>query len=77
MAISDRGQLVCITLYRIFRFVSPALYVSERKYVIRVAKDGYVMYNLVVTAVITSTSYVFTLPLVALPMWVLYEMGII
>lgn len=145
-------------LYQIFRFVSPALYVNERKYVVRVVGGGYVMFLsgvllsyflifpltfrflgtyqvsgevenmialqsyistlmtmslamglvleipilswlfaklgflsadfmrkyrrhaivviLVVAAVITPTSDVFTLSLVALPMWVLYEMSI-
>lgn len=145
-------------LYQLFRFVSPALYVNERKYVVRVVGGGYVMFLsgvllsyflifpltfrflgtyqvsgevenmitlqsyistlmtmsmamglvfeipilswlfaklgflsadfmqkyrrhaivviLVVAAVITPTSDVFTLSLVALPMWVLYETSI-
>lgn len=145
-------------LYQLFRFVSPALYVNERKYVVRVVAGGYVMFLsgvllsyflifpltfrflgtyqvsgevenmialqsyistlmtmslaiglvfempilswlfakmgflsadfmrkhrkhaivviLVVAAIITPTSDVFTLSLVALPMWVLYEISI-
>lgn len=145
-------------LYQLFRFVSPALYVNERKYVVRVVAGGYVMFMsgvllnyflifpltfrflgtyqvsgevenmialqsyistlmtmslaiglvfempilswlfakmgflsadfmrkhrkhaivviLVVAAIITPTSDVFTLSLVALPMWVLYEISI-
>ena len=31
-------------LYQLFRFVSPALYVNERKYVVRVVAGGYVMF---------------------------------
>lgn len=146
-------------LYQLFRFVSPALYVNERKYVVRVVAGGYVMFLsgvllsyflifpltfrflgtyqvsgevenmialqsyistlmtmslaiglvfempilswlfakmgflsadymrkyrkhaivviLVVAAIITPTSDVFTLSLVALPMWVLYEISIL
>lgn len=146
-------------LYQLFRFVSPALYVNERKYVVRVVGGGYVMFLsgvllsyflifpltfrflgtyqvsgevenmialqsyistlmtmslaiglvfempilswlfaklgflsadfmrkyrkhaivgiLVVAAIITPTSDVFTLSLVALPMWVLYEISIL
>ena len=146
-------------LYQLFRFVSPALYVNERKYVVRVVGGDYVMFLsgvllsyflifpltfrflgtyqvsgevenmialqsyistlmtmslvmglvfeipilswlsaklgllsacfmrrywkhaivviLVVTAIITPTSNVFTLSLVALPMWVLYEVSIL
>lgn len=145
-------------LYQLFRFVSPALYVNERKYAVRVVGGGYVMFLsgvllsyflifpltfrflgtyqvsgevenmislqsyistlmtmslamglvfeipilswlfaklgflsadfmrkyrrhaivviLVVAAIITPTSDVFTLSLVALPMWVLYETSI-
>lgn len=145
-------------LYQLFRFVSPALYVHERKYVVRVVGGGYLMFivgmllsyflifpltfrflgtyqvngmvdNLIqldsyistllsmgltmglvfeipmlswffaklgfisaewmsryrkhavvlilmVAAIITPTSDVFTLSLVALPMWVLYEVSI-
>lgn len=145
-------------LYQLFRFVSPALYVNERKYVVRVVAGGYVMFLsgvllsyflifpltfrflgtyqvsgevenmialqsyistlmtmslaiglvfempilswlfakmgflsadfmrkhrkhaivviLVVAAIITPTSDVFTLSLVAMPMWVLYEISI-
>ncbi len=33
-------------LYQFFRFISPALYVDERKYVVRVAGSGYVMFML-------------------------------
>ena len=33
-------------LYQIFHFVSPALYVNERKYVVRVVGGGYVMFLL-------------------------------
>lgn len=146
-------------LYQLFRFVSPALYVNERKYVIQVVGGGYVMFTLgvavsyflifpltfrflgtyqvsgevenmialqsyistlmtmslamgivfeipilswlfaklgflsagfmrkyrkhaiviilVVAAIITPTSDVFTLSLVALPMWILYEVSIL
>ena len=146
-------------LYQLFRFVSPALYVNERKDVVRVVGGGYVMFLsgvllsyflifpltfrflgtyqvsgevenmialqsyistlmtmslaiglvfempilswlfaklgflsadfmrkyrkhaivgiLVVAAIITPTSDVFTLSLVALPMWVLYEISIL
>lgn len=145
-------------LYQLFRFVSPALYVNERKYVVRVVGGGYAMFMLgvlisyflifpltfrflgtyqvsgevenmislqsyistlmtmslamglvfeipilswlfaklgflsadfmrryrkhaivvilVVAAIITPTSDVFTLSLVALPMWLLYEVSI-
>ena len=127
-------------LYQLFRFVSPALYDNERRYVIRMVGGGYAMFSLgvlvsyflifpltfrflgtyqvngdvdnliifeisilswrfaklgflsadfmrkyrkhaiviilVVAAIITPTSDVFTLSLVALPMWVLYEMSI-
>ena len=146
-------------LYQLFRFVSPALYVNERKYVVRVVGGGYAMFALgvavsyflifpltfrflgtyqvsgevenmialqsyistlmtmslamglvfeipilswlfaklgllsagfmrkyrkhaivailVVAAIITPTSDVFTLSLVALPMWLLYEISIL
>lgn len=146
-------------LYQLFRFVSPALYANERKYVVRVVGGGYVMFVvgvlvsyflifpltfrflgtyqvngevanlitldsyismlvlmclsmgivfeipilswlfaklgflsadfmrryrkhaiviiLVVAAIITPTSDVFTLSLVALPMWLLYEVSIL
>ena len=146
-------------LYQLFRFVSPALYANERKYVVRVVGGGYAMFVvgvlvsyflifpltfrflgtyqvsgdvanlitldsyistlvlmclsigivfeipilswlfaklgflsadfmrryrkhaiviiLVVAAVITPTSDVFTLSLVALPMWLLYEVSIL
>lgn len=146
-------------LYQLFRFVSPALYVNERKYVMRVVGGGYAMFALgvavsyflifpltfrflgtyqvsgevenmialqsyistlmimslamglvfeipilswlfaklgflsadfmrryrkhaivvilVVAAIITPTSDVFTLSLVALPMWLLYEVSIL
>lgn len=146
-------------LYQLFRFVSPALYVNERKYVVQVVGGGYVMFALgvvvsyflifpltfrflgtyqvsgevenmialqsyistlmtmslamglvfeipilswlfaklgflsanfmrkyrkhaivvilVVAAIITPTSDVFTLSLVALPMWLLYETSIL
>lgn len=145
-------------LYQLFRFVSPALYENERRYVMRVVGGGYVMFGLgvltsyflifpltfrflgtyqvsrdvdnlitldsyistlvmtclamglvfeipmlswlfaklgflsdgfmrryrkhaviiilVVAAIITPTSDVFTLSLVALPMWILYEVSI-
>ena len=33
-------------LYQLFRFVSPALYYNERKYVVRVVGGGYVMFML-------------------------------
>ena len=146
-------------LYQLFRFVSPALYENERRYVTRMVGGGYVMFGLgvlisyflifpltfrflgtyqvsgevdnlitldsyismlvmmclamglvfeipmlswlfaklgflsadfmrryrkhaiviilVVTAIITPTSDIFTLSLVALPMWVLYEVSIL
>lgn len=31
-------------LFQLFRFISPALYVDERKYVVRVAGSGYLMF---------------------------------
>ena len=146
-------------LYQLFRFVSPALYVKERRYVVKVVGNGYVMFIigtllsyflifpltfrflgtyqvsgdvanmitldsyistlmtmclaigivfempiliwlfaklgfvtanfmrryrkhaivaiLIVAAIITPTSDVFTLMLVSLPMWILYEVSII
>lgn len=146
-------------LYQLFRFVSPALYDNERRYIVRMVGGGYAMFGLgvlvsyflifpltfrflgtyqvsgevdnlitldsyistlvmmclamgivfeipilswlfaklgfisadfmrryrkhavviilVVAAVITPTSDVFTLSLVALPMWILYEIGIL
>lgn len=33
-------------LYQLFRFVSPALYTNERKYVVRVVGGGYLMFTL-------------------------------
>ncbi len=33
-------------LYQLFRFVSPALYINERKYVVRVVGGGYAMFAL-------------------------------
>lgn len=33
-------------LYQLFRFVSPALYVNERKYMVRVVGGGYAMFAL-------------------------------
>lgn len=154
-----RRCAVRVAVYQIFRFVSPALYADERRYVVRVAGWGYVMFMagvlvsyflifpltfrflgtyqvsadienmisldfymstlavmslalgivfeipvvawlfaklgfvtaaflrryrkhaivaiLVVAAVITPTSDVFTLSIVALPMWLLYEASII
>ena len=33
-------------LYQLFRFVSPALYVNERKYVVQVVGGGYAMFAL-------------------------------
>lgn len=145
-------------LYQLFRFVSPALYANEKKYVVRIVGGGYIMFMigvaisyflifpltfrflgtyqvsgevenmialqsyistlmtmslsmgivfeipilswlfaklgflsadfmrkyrkhaiviiLVVAAIITPTSDVFTLSLVALPMWILYEISI-
>lgn len=146
-------------LYQLFRFVSPALYANEKKYVVRMVGGGYIMFMagvaisyflifpltfrflgtyqvsgevenmialqsyistlmtmsltmgivfefpvlswlfakleflsadfmrkyrkhavviiLVVAAIITPTSDVFTLSLVALPMWILYEISIL
>lgn len=146
-------------LYQLFRFVSPALYDNERRYIVRMVGGGYAMFGLgvlvsyflifpltfrflgtyqvsgevdnlitldsyistlvmmclamgivfeipilswlfaklgfisadfmrryrkhavviilVVAAVITPTSDVFTLSLIALPMWILYEIGIL
>lgn len=37
-------------LYQLFRFVSPALYVDERKYIVRVVGGGYAMFALGVAA---------------------------
>lgn len=31
-------------LYQLFRFVSPALYANERKYIVRVVGGGYAMF---------------------------------
>lgn len=41
--------ILCVSpyiLYQLFRFVSPALYVNERKYVVRVVGGGYAMFAL-------------------------------
>ncbi len=46
-------------LYQLFRFISPALYADERRYVVRVAGGGYLMFILGVLF-----SYFFVLPFV-------------
>ena len=115
-------------LYQLFRFVSPALYVNEKKYVIRAVSYSYLLFMagvllsyflifpltfrflgtfeipilcwlfgrlgilsadfmrhyrrhaivliLIIAAVITPTADVFTLSIVTLPMYVLYEWSI-
>lgn len=45
-------------LYQLFRFVSPALYSDERKYVVRVAGGGYIMF---VVGVLASYFLIFPL----------------
>lgn len=45
-------------LYQLFRFISPALYVNERKYVVRMVGGGYVMFALGV-----AVSYFLVFPL--------------
>lgn len=45
-------------LYQLFRFVSPALYANERKYVVRVVGGGYVMF---VVGVLVSYFLIFPL----------------
>ena len=88
-------------LYQLFRFVSPALYVNERKYVVRVAGGGYAMfvvgvlvsYFLIfpltfrflgtyqvsgdVVNLITLDSYISTLVLMCLSMGIVFEIPIL
>lgn len=88
-------------LYQLFRFVSPALYANERKYVVRVVGGGYFMfvigvlvsYFLVfpltfrflgtyqvsseVTNLITLDSYISTLVLMCLSMGIVFEIPIL
>lgn len=88
-------------LYQLFRFVSPALYVKERKYVVRVVGGGYAMfvvgvlvsYFLIfpltfrflgtyqvsgdVANLITLDSYISTLVLMCLSMGIVFEIPIL
>lgn len=88
-------------LYQLFRFVSPALYANERKYVIRVVGGGYAMfvvgvlvsYFLIfpltfrflgtyqvsgdVANLITLDSYISTLVLMCLSMGIVFEIPIL
>lgn len=88
-------------LYQLFRFVSPALYANERKYVVRVVGGGYAMfvvgvlvsYFLIfpltfrflgtyqvsgdVTNLITLDSYISTLVLMCLSMGIVFEIPIL
>lgn len=88
-------------LYQLFRFVSPALYENERKYVMRVVGGGYVMFSLGlivsyflifpltfrflgtyqvsadVDNLITLDSYISTLMLMSLTMGLVFEIPIL
>ena len=88
-------------LYQLFRFVSPALYANERKYVVRVVGGGYAMfvvgvlvsYFLIfpltfrflgtyqvsgeVTNLITLDSYISTLVLMCLSIGIVFEIPIL
>ncbi len=88
-------------LYQLFRFVSPALYANERKYVVRVVGGGYAMfvvgvlvsYFLIfpltfrflgtyqvsgdITNLITLDSYISTLVLMCLSMGIVFEIPIL
>lgn len=88
-------------LYQLFRFVSPALYANERKYVVRVVGGGYAMfvvgvlvsYFLIfpltirflgtyqvsgeVANLITLDSYISTLVLICLSMGIVFEIPIL
>lgn len=88
-------------LYQLFRFVSPALYANERRYVVRVVGGGYFMfvigvlvsYFLIfpltfrflgtyqvsgeVTNLITLDSYISTLVLMCLSMGIVFEIPIL
>ena len=88
-------------IYQLFRFVSPALYTNERKYVMRVVGGGYVMfvvgilvsYFLIfpltfrflgmyqvsedVANLITLDSYISTLVLMCLSMGIVFEIPIL
>lgn len=88
-------------LYQLFRFVSPALYVNERKYVVRVVGGGYAMFALGVAIsyflifpltfrflgtyqvsgdvanLITLDSYISTLVLMCLAMGIVFEIPIL
>lgn len=88
-------------LYQLFRFVSPALYVNERKYVVRVVGGGYAMFALGVVVsyflifpltfrflgmyqvsedvanLITLDSYISTLVLMCLSMGIVFEIPIL
>ena len=47
MKVAMRTGVLCASpyiLYQLFRFVSPALYANERKYVVRVVGYGYIMF---------------------------------
>lgn len=88
-------------LYQLFRFMSPALYVNERKYVMRVVGGGYVMFVLGVLVsyflifpltfrflgtyqvngdvenMITLQSYISTLMMMSLAMGIVFEIPIL
>ena len=88
-------------LYQLFRFVSPALYANERKYVVRVVGGGYAMFALGmavsyflifpltfrflgtyqvsgdVANLITLDSYISTLVLMCLSMGIVFEIPIL
>lgn len=96
--------VLCVSpyiLYQLFRFVSPALYANERKYVVRVVGGGYAMfvvgilvsYFLIfpltfrflgtyqvsgdVANLITLDSYISTLVLMCLSMGIVFEIPIL
>ena len=88
-------------LYQLFRFVSPALYANERKYVVRIVGGGYAMFVVGVLAsyflvfpltfrflgtyqvsgdvvnLITLDSYISTLMLMCLSMGIVFEIPIL
>ncbi len=89
------------TLYQLFRFVSPALYVNERKYAVKVVGGGYFMFAIGVlvsyflifpctfrflgtyqvsedvTNLISLESYISTLMTICLTMGIVFEMPIL
>lgn len=88
-------------IYQLFRFLSPALYTNERKYVMRVVSGGYVMFVVGILAsyflifpltfrflsmyqvsedvanLITLDSYISTLVLMCLSMGIVFEIPIL